>query len=47
MTYKTSFGLDDWVYCALYIQRTRDYRQYSAVAILHTLQFTVTQALGF
>jgi hypothetical protein len=26
---------------------TRDYRQYSALAILHTLQFTVAHALGF
>jgi hypothetical protein len=25
---------------------TRDYRQYSAMAVLHTLQFTVTHALG-
>jgi hypothetical protein len=36
--YKTSFGLDDWIYCHL-IHTTRNYR--------HTLQFTVTQALGF
>jgi hypothetical protein len=41
------FGLHDWIYCTLYIHTTRDHRQYSAVAILHTLQFTVTQALGF
>jgi hypothetical protein len=47
MTYKTGFGLDDWIYSALYIHTFRDYRQYSAVAILHTLQFTVTHALGF
>jgi hypothetical protein len=26
---------------------TRDYRQYSAIAILHTFQFTVTHALEF
>jgi hypothetical protein len=26
---------------------TRDYRQYSAIAILHTFQFTVAHALGF
>jgi hypothetical protein len=32
---------------ALYIHTVRDYRQYSAIAILHTLQFTVTYALGF
>jgi hypothetical protein len=25
---------------------TRDYRQYSAIVDLHTLQFTVTHALG-
>jgi DNA-binding transcriptional MerR regulator len=29
------------------IHRTGNYRQYSAMADLHTLQFTVTQALGF
>jgi hypothetical protein len=31
----------------LYVHTTRDYMQYSAVADLHTLQFTVTHALGF
>jgi hypothetical protein len=31
----------------LYIHTTRDYRQYSAIAILHTLQVTVTHSLGF
>jgi hypothetical protein len=40
------FGFDDWIYCTLYI-KTRDYRQYSSVAILHTFHFTVTHALGF
>jgi hypothetical protein len=30
-----------------YTHTTRDYRQYSAIAILHTLHFTVTHALGF
>jgi hypothetical protein len=29
------------------IHTTQDYRQYSAVAILHTFQFAVTHALGF
>jgi hypothetical protein len=29
------------------IHTVRDYRQYSAIAILHTLQFTVGHALGF
>jgi hypothetical protein len=47
VTYKTGFGLDDWIYCTLYIHTVRDYRQYGAIAILHTLQFTVTHALGF
>jgi hypothetical protein len=42
---KTGFGLDDWIYCTLYIHTTRDYRQYSAMADLHTFQFTVPQAL--
>jgi hypothetical protein len=36
VTYKTGFGLDDWIYCTLYIYTVRDYRQYSATAILHT-----------
>jgi hypothetical protein len=40
-------GLDDWIYCTLYIHTTRDYSQYSAIAILHTFQFTVTHELGF
>jgi hypothetical protein len=31
----------------LYIHTTQDYRQYSAITDLHTLQFTVTHALGF
>jgi hypothetical protein len=47
VTYKTGFGLYDWVYCTLYIHTTRDYRQYGAIAIIHTFQFTVTHALGF
>jgi hypothetical protein len=46
VTYKTGFSLDDWIYWHL-IHTTRDYRQYSAIAGLHTLQFTVTHALGF
>jgi hypothetical protein len=37
VTYKKGFGLDDWVYTG----------NYSAIADLHTLQFTVTYALGF
>jgi hypothetical protein len=41
VTYKTGFGLDDWIYCTLHIHTIRDYRQYSAIADLHTLQFTV------
>jgi hypothetical protein len=44
---KMSFGLDDWIYCTSYIHTTRNYRQYSTIAILHILLFTVTQALGF
>jgi hypothetical protein len=38
VTYETGFGLDDWIYCTLYIHNTQDYRQYSVIAILHTLQ---------
>jgi hypothetical protein len=37
VNYKTGSGLDDWIYCPLYIHTTRDYRQYSAIADLHTL----------
>jgi hypothetical protein len=47
VTYVRGSGLDDWIYCTLYIHTTRDYRQYSAIADLHTLQFTATHALGF
>jgi hypothetical protein len=47
VTYKTGFGLDDWIYYTLYIHTVRDYRQYSAIAILHTFQFSVTHALRF
>jgi hypothetical protein len=36
-----------WIYCTLYIHTTRGYKQYSAIAILHTSQFTVAHALGF
>jgi hypothetical protein len=34
-------------YCALYIRTPRDYKQYSTIAILHNLLFTVRHALGF
>jgi hypothetical protein len=44
---KTDFALDNWIYCTLYSQTVRDYRQYSAIAILHTLQFIIAHALGF
>jgi hypothetical protein len=46
VTYMKGFGLDDWIYWHL-INSTRNYRQYSAIAILHTLQFTVAHALEF
>jgi hypothetical protein len=46
VTYKTVSGLDDWIYWPL-IHSTRDYRQYSAIADLHTLQFTVTHTIEF
>jgi hypothetical protein len=45
--YRRGFGLDHCIYCTLYIHTTRDYRQYSAIADLHPLQFIVTHALGF
>jgi hypothetical protein len=47
VTYKTGFRLDDWIYCTLYIHTIRDYRQYSAIAVLHTSQFTVAHAPEF
>jgi hypothetical protein len=40
-------GLLHSIYFTLYIHTIRDYRQQSAVAILHTFQFTVTHSLGF
>jgi hypothetical protein len=40
-------GLDDWFYCHLYRYTVRDYRHYSAIAILHISQLTVAHALGF
>jgi hypothetical protein len=39
-------GVDHWIYCTLYNHTGRDYRKYSAIAILHTFQITVTRALG-
>jgi hypothetical protein len=45
VTYKAGSGLDDWIYWH-FIYSTRDYRQYSAIADLHTLQLTVTHATG-
>jgi hypothetical protein len=46
VNYKIEFGLDDWIYCTLYIHTLRDYRQYSSIADLHIFQFTVAHALG-
>jgi hypothetical protein len=43
VTYKTGFGLD----LLHHIHTTRAYKQYSAIADLHTIQFIVTHALGF
>jgi hypothetical protein len=39
-------GLDVWIYCKLYSYIHR-IREYSAIAIPHNFQFTVTHALGF
>jgi hypothetical protein len=44
VTYKTGSGLDDWIYWHL-IHTVRNYRQCSAIADLHTLQFTVTHSV--
>jgi hypothetical protein len=46
ISYKMGFGSDDWIYCALYIHTICDYKQYRAIAILHTFQFTVAHTLG-
>jgi hypothetical protein len=40
-------GLDDWIYWCLLCTISLNYEQYSAIADLHNLQFTVTHALGF
>jgi hypothetical protein len=45
VNYKTRLRLDGWIFCTLYIHTTRDYRQYSSIADLRTLQFTVTHAV--
>jgi hypothetical protein len=43
VTYKKGTGLDGWIYWHfIHTHTTRDCRQYSATADLHTLQFTVT-----
>jgi hypothetical protein len=47
VTFMMGSVLDDWIYCASHIHTTRNYRQYSVIAILHTLQFTVVHAPGF
>jgi hypothetical protein len=47
MRYKTGSEMDDGIYCAWYIHRVWDYNYYSAIADLHTFQFTVTHALWF
>jgi hypothetical protein len=46
MTYKTCSGLDDWIHYTLYTALgTTD--SWSAIADLHTSQFSVAHALGF
>jgi hypothetical protein len=44
--YKMGSGLYDWIYWYL-IHSTRNYRQFQHYRYSHTLQFTVTHALGF
>jgi hypothetical protein len=43
VTYNMGSGLGDWIYWHI-IHTTQGYRQHSAIAYLHTLQFTVTHA---
>jgi hypothetical protein len=46
MTHKTGFGFANWIYCTLHtVLGTAGI--YSAIADLHTLQFTITHTLGF
>jgi hypothetical protein len=40
-------GLDDWIYWRLLCTVSLNYKQHSAITDLHSLQFTVTHALGF
>jgi hypothetical protein len=40
------YGLDDWIYYHL-IESTRTYKQYSVIAVIRNLQFTVAHALEF
>jgi hypothetical protein len=42
-----SSGLDDWIYWRLLCTVSLNYKQYSPIADLHTLQFTVAHAIGF
>jgi hypothetical protein len=44
-TNKTGSSSDDWIYYTFTLNYT--YTQYSAMAQLHHLQFTVAHALGF
>jgi hypothetical protein len=46
VTYKTCFGLDDWINCTLYIHTLGTTGNYSDIVIVHTFQFTVAHALG-
>jgi hypothetical protein len=46
VTYKAGFGLDDWIYCTLYIHNSA-LQAFTALSLIYTLQFTVTHALGF
>jgi hypothetical protein len=45
--YRQGFGLDDWIYCALYIRTVRGYRQLQRYRSSTHFQFTVKHALGF
>jgi hypothetical protein len=47
VTYKQFLGGMIGFIDTIYIHTTRDYRQYSAIADLHSSQFTVTRALLF
>jgi hypothetical protein len=46
VTYKKGSGLDDWIYCTLYIHNS-GLQAITALSLTYTLQFTVAHAIRF